>query len=310
MDHATAAFTQAPATKMPRNCPPPSTRRGAGSLILSNMDRRQFLQTAVMGTAGAAIGAGLADASRRLRVTWHSVPMRLETDRQLLVAHLTDLHLGRATPTWLAHHAARRAAQMHPDLTVLTGDYLNHSLGYLDRLHALLPLLPRPCVATLGNHDHWSGAGVIRRVLRQHGVTVLSNESARIETRAGPLTVVGVDDGRTRHDDVPRAFARVADPARALVLAHYPRTAGKIERHGGRVILSGHTHGGQIHVPVLTPALGRLGGNRYLAGWYQVGAARLYVNAGIGASVIGLRVGRRAAPELCLLRLRPRARRA
>jgi predicted MPP superfamily phosphohydrolase len=260
------------------------------------------MRTTVLGVAGAGVGGIAGAARRRLRLTRHRVTPGRPRGRTARVVHLTDLHVGRATPLPLLRQAVRRARGLRPDLVVLTGDYLNHSLVFLPLLRRLLAGLPRPCVATLGNHDHWSGADPITRALEQQGISVLRNESTAVRCRSGRvLEVVGVDDGRTRHDEVARSMRGVRRPERALVLTHYPRTADTIERYGGRLVLAGHTHGGQIHVPLVTRALSRLGGHRYIAGWYRVGAARLYVNAGIGASVIGLRVGRRAAPELALI---------
>jgi len=258
----------------------------------------------VLGMAGAGVGgvAGATLRRPRLRITRHRVGPRRRRGRPARLVHLTDLHVGRATPLPLLRQAVQRARDLRPDLVVLTGDYLNHSLVYLPLLRRLLSRLPRPCVATLGNHDHWSGADPITRALEEQGIEVLRNGSTMVRCRAGRvLEVVGVDDGRTRHDEAARSMRGVRDPLRAIVLTHYPRTADAVERHGGRLVLTGHTHGGQIHVPVVTRALSRLGGHRYIAGWYRVGRARLYVNAGIGASVIGLRVGRRAAPEVALL---------
>jgi predicted MPP superfamily phosphohydrolase len=266
------------------------------------VNRRQFLRTAALGTVALGTGVGLAQAApRRLRLTHH----RLRWGSRARIVHLTDLHVGWATPPHLLRQAIRQATRLEPDLVVLTGDYLNHTLKHLAVLERFLALLPRPCVATMGNHDHWAGAAEIQRVMERLGIVVLSNRSTRMQLsrRGTRLTLVGVDDGRTDHDDVARAFAGVEQPERALVLTHFPPSAEAIARHGGRLILTGHTHGGQLDVPLVTRALSRLAGQRYIAGWYPVERARLYVNAGIGSSAIRCRVGRRARPEVALLEL-------
>jgi len=227
----------------------------------------------------------------------------LGTGHHLRVVQLTDLHLGHGTPQRTLERAVSAASAARPDLVVLTGDYLNLSLTQLPRLRQLGARLPRPCVAVLGNHDHWSGAEAIQRTLAEEGVIVLRNQSVKLKLRGGELTVVGVDDGGTHHDDVARAFAGVKDRGRALVLTHHPKTAEAIMAWGGRLVLSGHTHGGQVAVPRVTAALARAGGHRYLRGWYSVGQGRLYVSPGIGASLIRTRLGRGAWPEVAVFDL-------
>jgi predicted MPP superfamily phosphohydrolase len=267
------------------------------------MARRRFLRVvAVTGAAATVGGAGaLQAAPRRLRVSRHR--MRLGDGQPLRVVQLTDLHLGRATPAALLRQALGAAHRARPDLVVMTGDYLNRTLRYLPDLDRLAARLPRPCVATLGNHDHWSGAEAIARVLGRRGITVLRNSHAVLRLRGRELTVVGVDDGTTGHADVARALAGVARPETALVLTHNPRTAEEIVLRGARLVLAGHTHGGQIAIPRLTRALARAGGMRYLSGWYPVGPGRLYVSPGVGSAVFRLRLGRRAAPEAAVFEL-------
>lgn len=278
------------------------------------MDRRTFLrrsaQAAAIGSSGAVLvsaAEGQASEPGVVVTRSHAVAFRGAqnwTDRaQIRIAQLSDIHVGFGTPEQTLLAAQRAAHRAKPDLMVLTGDYLNRSLGELDNLRAWVAGLPRPLVATLGNHDHWSGAAAIRVMLEKQGVIVLANENITLDLHGRPLTVVGVDDGFTHRDDPEKAFAGVALPDRALVLSHEPRTADRIGLHGGRMVLSGHTHGGQVVVPGLTGAITRLVGMRYVAGWYQAGDAALYVNAGVGASVRVPRFGEQAMPELSVFDL-------
>lgn len=280
------------------------------------MDRRTFLRHIAMTAAGVSAAGGLVAAGEA-----HAHPAGLVTqrnhrtifrgarmwkDRQpLRVAQLSDIHVGWGTAPETLLEAQRLAHAAKPDLLVLTGDYLNSSLSELDALQAWIAGLPRPIVATLGNHDHYSGALGIRRMLEKQGVITLVNESAVLELGGRPMTVVGIDDGFTDRDDPERAFAHVAAPDQALVLSHEPRTADLIGLHGGRLVLSGHTHGGQFALPGVTATLTRLAGMRYLAGWYQAGDSQLYVNAGVGASVRLPRLGHQATPEMSLFELLP-----
>jgi hypothetical protein len=257
------------------------------------MTRRRLIYGALFG-AGAAAAIALPGDRARLRTTRH----RLAGGVAARIVHITDVHVGWSTPDALLARVARMVAAAEPDVVVMTGDYVNHSHRHLDRLRSFVACLPKPVVATLGNHDHWSGAGPIVDALEAEGVTVLVNASTTI----GDLTIAGVDDARTKHDDVTAALSGV-DPSRALILSHCPSAAPAIARAGGRVILSGHTHGGQVDIPIVTGMLARAAGMAFTKGWYEVGGARLYVNAGVGHSRRGLRHGRGAAPEVAVVEL-------
>ena len=266
------------------------------------MTRRKFLKFSALAAASAAGAAGAAEAApqrvrrTRYQVSWPGV-------RGLRIVQLSDLHVGWGTPSHLLQQALELTRRARPHLVVLTGDYLNHSLTRLPALERFVAALPRPCVATLGNHDYWSDAGAITRSLGRHNVPVLRNRHVVLRLAGRRLPVVGVDDGYTRHHDVERAFFGVKHPSRALVLTHHGETADAIVKHGGRLILAGHTHGGQLNLPILTVAVTRMVGMRYVAGWYPVEQGRLYVNAGIGSMVIRRRIGRRAIPEVALMDL-------
>jgi predicted MPP superfamily phosphohydrolase len=252
-----------------------------------------------LGGAALALGASRSLAEpRRVHVSHHRVHWPL--GRAVRVAQLTDIHVGLSTPSRTLEEAAALTRAARPDLVVLTGDYVNHSLDHLEGLDRFVRSLPGPIVATLGNHDYWSGAEPIVATLRAAGACVLRNESEVLRLRGVHLPVVGVDDSTTQHHDVPRALAAVSAPA--LVLTHNPRIAGGIAAGGrARLIMCGHTHAGQVAVPLLTPMAFRASGMRHFAGRYTEGAATIYVSAGLGHST--LRLGRTARPEVAIFDL-------
>lgn len=254
---------------------------------------------------GLAAGGALALARARrpsLRVTRRSVPWP-ELGRPLRVAQLSDVHLGWSTPQVLLDEVVEAAHAAGPDLVVLTGDYVNHGLGSLRQLEALVGRLPGRVLAVLGNHDHWAGAEAIQSALERGGAEVLRNRAVEVLG----LTVVGVDDGFTGHADVSAAFDGVQDPRATLVLTHYPPSFERIAPVGGRLVLAGHTHGGQIDLPWgATARLARLGGlGRYLRGEFRLDGARMYVNAGLGHAHVGMRRGELCRPEMALFELQP-----
>jgi uncharacterized protein len=221
--------------------------------------------------------------------------------RPLRIAHATDIHVGWTTPSRVLERAARTIHDARPDVVVLTGDYVNVSQVHLARVRRFVEMLPRPVVATLGNHDHWAGAAAIARALTAAGAKVLRNEAMTV----GDLTIVGVDDARSGNDDVDRAFHGVDRPEDALVLQHAPTGTHSIAKRRGRMVLSGHTHGGQIVVGKVTSRIARAVGEPYLSGWFDIGPTKLYVNAGLGHAP--LRRGKTAHAEVAIFDLVPSA---
>lgn len=262
--------------------------------------------------AAAAVGSALAVAQYRagrragLAVTHHRFPWRhAQGARAVRVAQLTDVHVGLTTSARALERIADVVGGLGCDVVVLTGDYVNASTFHVARVTELVAMLPKPCVAVLGNHDHWTNPVKVTRALERGGVQVLRNEATTLRGDGWSLPVVGVDDGRSKNDDVDRAFARVDAPERALVLSHDPRTADAIARTAAPLVLSGHTHGGQIHVPRIGAAVARLAGHPYLHGFYRIDRTELYVSAGVGHSRSGLR-SPKTAPEIALFDLDPR----
>jgi hypothetical protein len=242
-----------------------------------------------------AVGRVAKGYRNGIAVTKHRVPW---TSRARVV-HLSDIHVGPSTPTFTLVRVAEVVTSLEPDVVVLTGDYVNVSTFYARRITDFVRRLPKPCIATLGNHDHFTDPERITFSLELGGAKVLRNESISM----GELLIVGVDDGHSGHANIEKAFSGV-DAERALVLSHFPNTADEIAVTRAPLVLSGHTHGGQIDVPWVTRVVARAAGNPYLRGFYRVGdRTDLYVNAGLGHSFPGLRSGRGTKPEIAVFDL-------
>lgn len=219
----------------------------------------------------------------------------------LKIAQLTDIHVGRATPARRVRAAVAQANDFSPDLVVMTGDYLSHHERGLHLVREQLRGLAGPVLAVLGNHDHWVDASGASRVLRGLGYEVLRNQNTSLELRGEPLTVIGIDDLVTRSTDVARAFHGACEGSR-LVLAHVPRTAEYLLHYRASLCLAGHTHGGHVNIPGLTPAIMRSLREHYIAGRFHVQRTQLYVSRGIGGAVMPFRLN--APPEVTLITLR------
>lgn len=230
----------------------------------------------------------------------------------LRVAHLTDLHFGRVTPLAVHQSAVELTNAEKPDLVVITGDFVCHSQLYLDSMMETLGKLEAPTIAVLGNHDYWSGAGEVERALAKGGVEVLKNQHTVITLKHQRVQVVGLDDAYTGHADREKAVKGLRRDVASIGLSHIAEEADGLWHHGVPLVLSGHTHAGQVTFARLHElALGRLVGHRYVHGLYGKRHGRggeyprgaVYVGAGIGAAVVPLRLGERGKRELALFEL-------
>jgi uncharacterized protein len=229
----------------------------------------------------------------------------------LRIAHLTDLHVGRVTPMAAQERAVEIANSARPDLVVITGDFVCHSQLYLDELSEIVSRFDAPVLATLGNHDHWSGADEVRWALRRGGAEVLDNRHTVLTLRHERLQVVGLDDSYTGHADWRTAVKGLRHDLPVLGLSHIAEEADALWHAGIPLVLSGHTHAGQVTLARLHELwLGRVAGHRYVHGLYGTrepgppadptasGHGAVYVGAGVGAAVMPLRLGERARREV------------
>lgn len=232
---------------------------------------------------------------------------QLETP--LRVAHLTDLHVGLVTPLAAQEAAVSAANACRPDLVAMTGDFVCFGQGWLTRLTELLARIEAPAIAVLGNHDHWSGATEVRRALEKAGVAVLQNEHTVLEIRGQRLQVVGVDDAFTGHADQRAATRGLRRDLPSVGLSHVGEEAEGLWSAGVPLVLSGHTHGGQVTWARFDRLLmNHVLGHRYVHGLYGSRTApppsgALYVGAGIGAPRIPFRFGERGRRELAVFEL-------
>jgi predicted MPP superfamily phosphohydrolase len=222
------------------------------------------------------------------------------------IAHLTDLHIKGERSTRRIQRAVSILNEVKPDIVALTGDYVRYSREAFCHLPDVLSGFRAPVFATLGNHDHWLDAEGVTAALHLGRVCVLANENRTLVLNGHPLHVIGIDDRYTGHDDPERAFGGVPARGTRLVLSHIAEVADEIGHHGGALVLSGHTHRGQVNVPGITRRIFANMGHRYFGGFYRTAGQVLYVSSGIGQSV-PIRFG--APTEVAVFVLRSAVRR-
>jgi predicted MPP superfamily phosphohydrolase len=229
----------------------------------------------------------------------------------LRVAHITDIHVGRVTPYAVQKEAVALTNAQNPDLVVITGDFVCHSQLYLDQLTEITRSFTAPVVAVLGNHDYWAGAEEVRAALLRAHVEVLRNRNTIITLRHQKLQLVGLDDAYTGHARRDEAVKGLRTDVPTLALSHIAEEADALWKHNIPLVLSGHTHGGQVTVARLHElAVGKLAGHKYIHGLYGsrarkdgVSTGAVYVGAGIGAAVIPFRFGDRGRREITMFEL-------
>lgn len=224
----------------------------------------------------------------------------------LRLVQISDLHLGTWINQPLLAEAVQVVNQQQPDLVVITGDFVTFDPArYADTLTSELSQLraPHGVVAVLGNHDHWTSPRIVTRALRRAGVTVLRNAVQPIQRGASCLYVCGLDSAAAEADDLALLLSQLPPVAAAILLAHEPDLADETAASGRFMLqLSGHSHGGQIVLPLIgapvTPRLGR----KYRAGLYQINGMQHYTNRGLGAAELHLRIN--CPPEITNFLLR------
>ena len=216
------------------------------------------------------------------------------------IAHMSDLHVGSIDSRQVARRWAALANRYEPDLTVITGDLVTKgSAFYADVCAVVAELEARDGVCVcLGNHDLYD-ARALQQGLERAGALVLRNRWHPLVREGAMLIVAGVDPGGS----LEVALSSRPDDCYTVLLAHYPEVFYKLKGLRVELVLSGHTHGGQIGVPWLgdkvnvATVMGQHG-----RGLVERGSARLFVSAGLGTTGVPFRLGVR--PELALLELR------
>jgi predicted MPP superfamily phosphohydrolase len=246
----------------------------------------------------------------RIDVTIPELPAALDGFR---IAHISDLHVGHGK--WVPLRALEMAALVHaerPNLVVNTGDYLQDEPP-IEKVRELV----RPLVldsdggsagpvnlAVLGNHDHYAGDAIVcelKTMLHGEGVRVLVNEVATVCKRGARLSIAGLDSYEPGFDRAVAALTEAPHPR--LLLVHEADLVERLPEGAADLVLSGHSHGGQISLPGLTGwIVRRFNGSKYVHGHYRINGNPVYINRGVGYTGIPLRF--RARPELTIIRLR------
>jgi predicted MPP superfamily phosphohydrolase len=220
------------------------------------------------------------------------------------IAQITDVHHSRIVSIGEVRRVVEIAMGTKPDLIALTGDYTTSYRRYIEPCAEALGGLSAPegVWAVLGNHDHYTDPLLTVRALKRHRISVLENTNTVIRRGGDTLQLAGIGDWTWARADWARSLYGIDKRRPTVMLSHQPVVIDLPETEGISLILSGHTHGGQVSLPLVGPPL-RFGRDfRYVRGLYEKNGTQLYVSPGTGVIGLPLRFGVR--PEISVLKLR------
>ena len=214
---------------------------------------------------------------------------------------LSDFH--SEGPERLEREVVQAVARLRPGLILLAGDFLKAGAPRTAAREVFGPLAElAPCYGVLGNNDleYFHGLKCLVREIEKAGVRILRNDSQLWPPDNPCVVLVGVDDVEKGSPDLGKAYSRVPEGLPVLLLSHSPRVADDPRSGRADLILSGHTHGGQIRIPLVLPIFLWMEGYPLTrSGLTKTRNGALYVTRGVGTT--GIRIRFRCPPEITLL---------
>ena len=268
------------------------------------MDRRSFLKYAASGLVLAGsyplLAAGLVARVNRYRIPLPGLPRSFEG---FTIVQLTDIHYGSLVSLDQIGAIIDRANAIPRDITVCTGDYINRTTREADAVWPLLCRLTAPSgvYSVLGNHDHNGDPRHSIRWLERSGQS-LRHAVRRIERNGESLWLVGAGDYESDHVDIDGLMASTPQTDCRIVLAHNPDSADTITGATPDLLIAGHTHGGQVALPLVGSPFLSVHNRAYSQGLvHSRRGFPLFICRGIGWTRIPIRIN--CPPEIAVLEL-------
>jgi len=282
------------------------------------ISRRKFLKGSLLTAAGLAVYAGAIER-HYIDVTRHDIriaglPAAFEGAR---IAQLSDIHIDEYTEPLFVEHAVNVINDLNVDFVFLTGDFVTDGVGshkfavgaVWQCANILRNLNCQRRYAILGNHDVIVGSKVVSTAMKDNGIPILVNSYTPLERGGSRIWLSGLDDWDTGHPKIdlaiPAAIRGIAEEP-VILLCHEPDYADQVVKTGAAqdvaLMLSGHSHGGQVRLPFIGPLILPPGAKKYVEGWFRFGNMQLYVNRGLGTIGVPFRFD--CPPEISVITLR------
>lgn len=278
------------------------------------VSRRNFMKKTMYYTLGIVGSISLSGAYSRWIEPYFiettnidiSLPNLPKSFHGFRICHFSDLHLGFFLKVDDLPSLIKLIQSNNPDCICFTGDLFDKDLSDISKTAKYLSQLDVPFgkYAVLGNHDNWGNRKSVQRVWRKANFTILDNKYDHLNIQTDSIYIAGVDDPWVGKPDIQKAIKGIPEDACTILLAHEPDFADEFSQYPIDLQLSGHSHGGQVRIPLIGSLYTPPHSSKYPNGLYQVQNTRLqvYTTRGIGMTRLPIRFNCR--PELTMITLK------
>ncbi|HTV04288.1 MAG TPA: metallophosphoesterase [Acidobacteriaceae bacterium] len=273
----------------------------------NKVSRRTFLKVAGVAAIGFPL-YGTEVSRHEISVERRTIHLRRLPDvfHGMRIVQISDFHYEEFTEPYFLREIVERVNRLKPDAVIFGGDYV--TMGILPKSRTISNA--EPCIeilsgvacplrfAVLGNHDSGFAGPAVRSALANHRLPLLYNSNTPLERDGKRLWIAGTGDACAKSVDLNEAVptASRTDGEAVILLLHEPDLLPQVARYNVDLMLSGHTHGGQIRFPLIPPVHLPVLGKKYVEGLFQLGPTQLYVNRGVGT--VGLPMRFNCPPEI------------
>lgn len=273
------------------------------------MNRRKFLKLVGLGGASLLIGSYPFFIERKFLLVNHysiPVPSLPESFYGIRIVHLTDLHLGPFVTESFIERVIEKANALKPDIIVCTGDYA-HERDSKDQVRKVWSFLLKlnakyGVYSVLGNHDHWADKNLSLELLHRSGQSVRHTCKAVYRDKER-IVIGGAGDLWEDKLNIDNCFSSTDEQDCRILLSHNPDSVDTNFMTPVSLILSGHTHGGQVSIPFYGPPVLPVKNKKYSSGLIKTPKGNLFISKGIGCAIYPVRFN--CAPEIAVLELVP-----
>lgn len=263
---------------------------------MTKLTRRKFIKGGLL----ASVGVLLLDVFwfEKYVIDWNHFDISKTDHNKIKVIQISDLHFDELR--YFHKSIAKKINSIKPDLVFITGDSVDQT-EKIESLNEFLGLidLAIPKYAITGNWEYWGNVNLpqLKRMYSKNNCELLINENRSITVRDREISIIGIDDFVGGNANFEKAILNLKKTDTNVVLTHCPAHRDIISKQMGTMaldlVLSGHTHGGQITFLGIVPFKPQGSGN-YVKGWYTETEPKMYVSKGIGTSILPIRLGARA----------------